>query len=169
MAIAIQVTDLRHSSVVPLILFSILLAATGGGAQAGGGVECVKTQCEGKGRTCVETLYAKEDACMKAANKKCNGVQLSEKFNCLKTELSPCALTRNSEQDACLADVRTCYASCGPLEGERADYWCVGEFGSAMTAAFCAADPANAKQIDQCEKAMGSKGPLSGGMTCDPL
>jgi hypothetical protein len=38
-----------------------------------------------------------------------------------------------------------------------------------MTAAFCAADPANAKQIDQCEKAMSSKGPLSGAMTCDSL
>lgn len=160
---------MRYPSVVTLILFSLLPGATGGGAQAGDGIECVKTQCEGKGRTCVEALYAEYDACMKAGNKKCNSVQLSEKFNCLKTELSPCALTRNEQQDACLADVRTCYASCGPFEGGRADYWCVGEFENATTAAFCAADPASARQMDQCEKAMSSKGPLSGGMTCDPL
>lgn len=163
-------TDLRHSRVATLLTLSfLLLGATGGGAQAAGGIECVKTQCESKGRTCVEELYVAYDACMKAGNKKCNGVQLSEKFKCLKTELSPCALTRNAQQDACLADVRTCYASCGPFEGPRADYWCVGEFGNAMTAAFCAADPANARQMDQCEKAMSSTGPLSGGMTCDGL
>lgn len=106
---------------------------------------------------------------MKAANKKCSGVQLSEKFKCLKTELSACALTRNTQQDACLADVRTCYAACGPLAGVRADYWCVGEFAEGTTAAFCAADPADARPMDQCEKAMSSRGPLSGGMTCESL
>ena len=47
---------------------AVLMAASS--ARAAGGVECVKTQCEGKGSSCVETLYVAYDACMKAGNTK---------------------------------------------------------------------------------------------------
>ena len=152
-----------------VVMFLLFLGATGRGAEAAGGAECVKAECEGKGRTCVETLYVTYEACRKAANKKCNGVQLAEKFNCLKAELTPCALTRNDTQAACLANVQACYASCGPFESGRADYWCVVDFDSGTTAGFCAADPATESITDQCIQAIGSGGQMFGGMTCDPL
>lgn len=144
----------------------LLLGATG--AWAAGGVDCFRTQCEGKGRTCVKTLYATYETCMKAARKTCDGVQPAEKFNCLKTELTPCAQTRNEKQAACLAEAQSCHASCGPFEGERTSYWCVGEFDNGVTAAFCAADMTSARPMAECEKALSGEGPI-GAMTCDPL
>ena len=157
---------MRKAGVVMLMFF---LSTAGGGAEAAGGVECVKARCEGKGRTCVETLYVTYEACRKAANKKCNGVQLAEKFNCLKAELTPCALTRNDKQAACLGEIQACYASCGPFESGRADYWCVVEFDTATTAGFCAADPANENIMDQCTQVVSAGGQMFGAMTCDPL
>ncbi|MGE4251273.1 MAG: hypothetical protein AB7F09_17945 [Parvibaculaceae bacterium] len=145
----------------------LLLGVSRGEVQAADSLECVKTQCEGRGKTCVEALYAAHDACMKAGNKKCSGVQPAEKFNCLKAELTPCALARNDRQASCLADMSSCHASCGPFDGGLTAYWCVGEFGNAVTAAFCAADMAAERPMDQCEKALGSAGPVS--MTCDSL
>jgi hypothetical protein len=157
---------MRKAGVVILML---LLGAAGGRAEAAGGVDCVKAECEGKGRTCVETLYVADEACRKAANKKCNGVQPADKFNCLKAELTPCALTRNDKQAACLADVQACYTSCGPFESGRADYWCVVDFDSGTTAGFCAADPAAESITDQCVQAISTGGQMFGGMTCEPL
>lgn len=149
----------------------LLMAAPSltGAARAGGGVECVKTQCEGKGRSCVEALYVAFDACMTAANKKCDSVPLSEKFNCLRSERSPCALTRNKEQTACLTEFRSCYQTCGPLDGKRADYWCVANMDKTATAAFCAAGPGSSKPMDQCAKAFSIEGPFEAWMTCESL
>lgn len=155
----------RYSALVVLIPLLFLLA---GETRAEGGVECVQKQCEAKGRSCVEALYVTHDACMKAGNKKCSTVQPAEKFNCLKTELKPCAQTRNAEQDACLESVRSCYASCGPFEAGRADFWCVGDLGTKTTGAFCVADPKDARLMDQCDKAFSSEGQV-GSMTCDSL
>jgi len=156
---------MRPFAVVILVVISFLLGAE---AQAASGVDCVKTQCEAKGRSCVETLYVAYEACMKAGNKKCMSALPADKFNCLRTELKPCALTRNEKQDACLVDVRSCYASCGPFESGRADFWCVGELATKTTGAFCAADPAAARLMDNCEKALSSEGQV-GAMTCEPL
>ncbi|WP_162913947.1 hypothetical protein [Taklimakanibacter lacteus] len=61
--------------------FALLILCLGA-AQASADVDCVKAECEGKGRTCVETLHVTCEACRKAANEKCNTVQLAEKFNC---------------------------------------------------------------------------------------
>jgi hypothetical protein len=159
---------MRHPR-LGLILLSLLLSASvGGGARAEGGVDCVKNQCEAKGRSCVETLYVAYEACMKAGNKKCASALPADKFNCLRTELKPCASARNEKQDACLAEVRSCYASCGPLESGRADFWCVGELATKTTGAFCAADPADARLMDKCDKAFSSEGQV-GSMTCEPL
>jgi hypothetical protein len=151
-----------------LILFSLLLT-TDAGARAEGGIECVRAQCEGKGRTCVETLHVTYEACRKAANKKCNTVQLAEKFNCLKAELTPCALARNDQQTACLEEVRSCHAACGPFADGKAHYWCVGEFDTLATAAFCAADPAAPSLMDDCGTTMNVEGQMLGALTCDPL
>ena len=140
-----------------------------GAAQASADVECVKTTCEGKGRTCVETLHVTYEACRKAANKKCNTVQFADKFNCLKAELTPCALTRNDRQAACLAEVQACYLSCGPWEEGRADYWCVLEFDTKATGTFCVADPGDTSLMDKCAKTVSGEGQMLGAMTCDPL
>ena len=148
----------------------VLMAASSptGAARAAGGLECVKAQCEGKGRSCVEALYVTYDACMRAGNKKCDSVPPAEKFNCLRSELTPCALTRNREQAACLTVFQSCYGTCGPLGGRRTDYWCVGYLGMDKrgAAAFCAADPGSSKPMDQCERAIGS---TAVSMTCEPL
>lgn len=156
--------EMWKPGIVTLILF---LGAAGAG-HAAGGVDCVKTQCEGTGRQCVETLYVAYEACMKAGNKKCNSVQPAEKFNCLRAELTPCALTRNDQQTACYENVRTCYATCGPFESERIGYWCVADYADMTTAAFCEANPADARPMDQCDKTMSAKGSFSA-MTCEPL
>ena len=132
-------------------------------------VACVKTQCEGKGKSCVETLYVTYDACVKTARAKCDSVPASEKFNCLTNGLRPCAVARNGEQDACLSDLTSCYRSCGPFQGKRNDYWCVASFGNRTAAVFCAADPANASPLDQCTKAFNDPQALQAGMTCEPL
>ena len=137
-------------------------------ARAAGGVDCVRTQCEGKGNSCVETLYVAYDACMKAGNTKCNAVPPAEKMNCLRTELTPCALTRNRENAACLTEFQSCYRTCGPLDGKRADYWCVADLArDKRAAAFCAADPSSSRPMDQCAKAFAKEGEVS--MSCDPL
>lgn len=150
---------------------TILLAASEptGAVWAAGGVECVKTQCEGKGRSCIEALYVTYGACMKAGNTKCNSVAPAERFNCLRSELTPCALTRNREQDACLTEFQSCYRTCGPLDGRQAYYWCVGELGRTVLAAFCAANPASSRPMDQCEKALSAERPLAVSMKCEPL
>lgn len=155
-------------AVFGLILLSLLLAASGGGARAEGGVDCVKARCEAKGSLCVEELYVAEEACRKAANKKCSSALPADKFKCLKTELTPCALTRNDRQNACLEEFRGCYASCGPFEAGRADFWCVGELATKTTGAFCIADPADARLMDKCEQAFGGEGQV-GSMACDSL
>ena len=147
---------------------AILMAASS--ARAAGGVECVKTQCEGKGSSCVELLYVAYDACMKAGNTKCNTVPPAEKMNCLRSELTPCALTRNKEQAACLTEFQSCYRTCGPLDGARTDYWCVADIGgNKRAAAFCAADPNSSTPMDQCAKAFTIQGPSEPSMSCDPL
>lgn len=151
---------------------ALLMAASSptGAARAAGGVECVKTQCEGKGDACVETLYVAYDACMKAGNTKCNAVPPAEKMNCLRTELTPCAMTRNSEQAACLTEFQSCYRTCGPLDGARADYWCVADLDKGKrVAAFCAADPNSSMQVDQCAKAFTKDGSSDVSMSCEPL
>lgn len=139
-----------------------------GAARAAGGVECVKTECEGKGRSCVEALYVTYDACMKAGNKKCDSVPPAEKLNCLRGELTPCALARNREQGACLTEFQSCYQTCGPLGGRRVGYWCVAYLGTDKrgSAAFCAAEPNSSSPVDQCAKAIG---PFAVSMTCEPL
>ena len=150
------------------VIAAILMAASS--ARAAGGVECVRTQCEGKGSSCVEALYVAYDACMKAVNTKCSAVPPAARMNCLRTELTPCASTRNSEQAACLADFQSCYRTCGPLDGKRADYWCVADLDRGKrAAAFCAADPDSAKPMDQCEKAFIKEGSSGVSMTCDGL
>jgi hypothetical protein len=151
------------------VTLGMLLTATVGAALAAGGIECVKAQCEDRGRRCVEALYVTHEACMKAGNKKCRSVQPADQFNCLKAELSPCARTRNEQEGACLEDVRSCYTTCGPFSGEQVGYWCVAEFGKTTTAAFCTLDPADPKVREQCGQAFGSQGELLGSMTCDPL
>ena len=150
------------------VIAAILMAASS--ARAAGGVECVKTQCEGKGSSCVEALYVAYDACMKAGNTKCNAVPPAEKMNCLRSELTPCALTRNGEQAAYLTEFQSCYRTCGPLDGKRADYWCVADLDRGKrAAAFCAADPDSAKPMDHCEKAFIKEGSSGVSMTCDGL
>lgn len=158
---------MRHPS-LGLLLLSLVLAAPVDGARAQGGVDCVKTRCEPKGRSCVETLHVTYEACMKAGNKKCMSALPADKFKCLKTELTPCALKRNDAQSVCLEDVRSCYASCGPFEAGRADFWCVGELATKTTGAFCVADPADARLMDNCDEAFGGEGQV-GSMTCDSL
>lgn len=156
---------MRIVTLIPLLL---LRGVPGGDAQAADGADCFKTQCEGKGRTCVQSLYVKYETCMKAGRKKCDRVQPADKFNCLTAELKPCALTRNDEQAQCLAEAKRCYASCGPIENGRTAYWCVVEFDNMVTAAFCAADMTSERPMTDCEKAVSGEGSF-GAMTCDPL
>jgi hypothetical protein len=145
----------------------LLATATIGFAHAAAGIECVKTQCEGNGRQCVEALHVTYNACTKAARAKCDKISPAEKFNCLRDGLRPCALTRNAEQAACLSEVMSCYRTCDPLPGKRNDYWCVADFNDGVTAAFCAADPSASSPIQQCTKAFNRPGVAS--MTCDGL
>ena len=154
--------------VLTLFLASCLIGFAEGSASAGGGVQCVRTQCEGPGQACIAALYKTYDACMAAGNQKCSGVAPADKFTCLKDELSPCATARNTQQAACLNEVQTCYTSCAPIEGERADFWCVGDLADERKAIFCEADPANPANIDVCEKQLSEAGAL-GGLTCDQL
>lgn len=156
---------MRQPGFAVLGLISFLLGAE---ARAETGLDCVRNQCEAKGRSCVETLYVTYEACMKAGNKKCMSALPADKFKCLKTELTPCALKRNDAQSVCLEDVRSCYASCGPFEAGRADFWCVGDLATKTTGAFCAADPAAASLMDNCGKVFGGEGQV-GSMTCDSL
>jgi hypothetical protein len=152
-----------------IMMLVVLLSAGCGATLAADRTQCVKTQCEDKGRKCVEALYVIHEACMKAGNKKCRSVQPADQFNCLKAELSPCGQGRNERQNACLEDVRSCYASCGPINGGRVGYWCVTEFGNIATAAFCALDAADPAFAEQCGQAFGSQVEQLGSMTCDPL
>jgi hypothetical protein len=149
---------------------AILMAASSptGAARAAGGLECVKTQCEGKGNSCIAALYVVYDACMKTGNVKCNSVTPAEKFNCLRSELTPCALTRNKEKDACLTEFQSCYRACGPLPGRRTDYWCVAYLDADKrgVAAFCTADPNSSRPMDRCARAIA---PYDVSMSCDPL
>ena len=151
--------------------FAVLLLAiaTIGSAHATTGVECVRAQCEGNGRKCVETLYATYNTCLKTARAKCEKVSPAEKFNCLRSELSPCAQTRNQEQAACLASVTTCYRACAPFQGKRNDYWCVADFDDPVTAAFCALPPGATSLGNQCNSAFNRPPSVSASMTCDPL
>ncbi len=150
-------------SFVMLFLFFLTVALAPASASAEGGVQCVRTQCEGQGQACVAALRTTYEACMAAGNRKCNAVQPSEKFTCLRNALKPCANERNAQQDVCLDTVRSCYASCAPMEGERADYWCVGDDGTAI---FCEANPANPGNVDACGSELANKG-ATGGMTCE--
>ncbi|MBK9078533.1 MAG: hypothetical protein WBP38_13610 [Hyphomicrobium sp.] len=161
---------MRQQAVVTfMLLFMLIAGLPGGSALAGGGVECITSQCEAKGRPCVETLYATYAACMKAGNAKCAGAKAMEKFKCLTSELHPCASTRTKDEEACLAEFKSCYATCGPLEGKRADYWCMATFGDTATAGFCAADPSSSKQMDQCAKVFTRKGDFEATMSCQQL
>jgi hypothetical protein len=45
----------------------------------------------------------------------------------------------------------------------------VGNFGKTRTAAFCAADPANPKNVDPCVKVMSSRGTAPEALTCESL
>ena len=159
---------MRHRIIVALIFGLLLAGAAASAVRAEGGADCVRSQCEAKGRTCVEATYTANDACMKAARKTCDSVQPADKFNCLKRELTPCALARNSQQDACLEDVRACHAACGQFSGERTHFWCVGDLGNMTTGAFCEADPTDARLMDECGKLFTLDGQV-GSMTCDPL
>ena len=153
-------------------IVAILMAASSptDAARAAGGVQCVQTQCEGKGKSCIEALYVTYDACMKAGNVKCNSVPPAERFNCLRSELTPCASTRGKETDACQTEFQSCYRTCGPLDGKRADYWCVADVDRGKrAAAFCATDPNSSKPMDQCAKAFAKEGPVEVSMSCDPL
>lgn len=147
-----------------LLIVLLLATAPLHAGSASANIECVKTQCESKGRPCVETLNVAYDACTKTARKACDAVPAAEKFNCLRNNLSPCAQERNKQQAACLTEVRTCYKSCGPLPGKRADYWCVTDSGTGATGAFCAANP-DASPLGQCAKLFRA----NVGMTCEPL
>jgi hypothetical protein len=71
------------------ILVFLLATATIGSAHAATEVECVRAQCEGNGRTCVEALHVSYNACLRAARAKCEKVSPAEKFNCLREGLSP--------------------------------------------------------------------------------
>ena len=82
---------------------------------------------------------------------------------------TPCAVTRNDQQTACLEAVKSCHATCGPFADGKVHYWCVGEFDTLATAAFCAADPAAASMMDECWTTMSAEGQMLGAMTCDPL
>lgn len=151
-------------------IVAILMAASSptDAARAAGGVQCVETQCEGKGKSCIEALYVAYDACMKTGNSKCNAVPPAEKFNCLRRELAPCASTRGTATEACLVDFQSCYRTCGPLDGRRTYYWCVGYLDGEKkgVAAFCAADPDSSRPMDPCAKALA---PYPVSMSCDPL
>jgi hypothetical protein len=146
----------------------ILATAAIGAAHAASGFECVKAQCEGKGRTCVEMLYVSYNACLKAARAKCETVPAAEKFKCLTSGLSPCAQTRNKEQALCLADAQTCYRTCAPFADKRTHYWCVADTRNGATATFCGAS-SGTSPFDQCTKAFDKMAQLDGGMTCEPL
>lgn len=152
---------MRRTRLISLLLLITPLLAAG---QANANVECVKTRCESKGRPCVETLNVAYEACTKTARKNCDAVPVSEKFNCLRNGLAPCSATRNKEQTACFEEVRTCYKSCGPFAGKRADFWCVTDSGPGATAAFCATNP-DSSPLGQCAKAFKAEV----GMTCDQL
>lgn len=147
----------------------LLATATIGFAHAASGIECVKAQCEGNGRKCVETLHVTYNACLKAARAKCDKIPPAEKFNCLKDGLSPCARTRNEEQAACLSNVTSCYQACGPFPDKRNDYWCVADFNDGVTAAFCAVDPGSTLLGNQCNKAFNRPSSAVASMTCDPV
>lgn len=147
----------------------LLAALPAGASHAASGVECFKAQCEGKGRICVEAAYAASDTCTKAARKKCDTVPAAEKFNCLRSNLAPCAQTRNKEQAACLASVQTCYKSCEPFAGRNVNYWCVADKRNGATAAFCSASSDTASPFEQCAKAFDQTAEVTGGMTCEAL
>jgi len=151
--------------VVTIVLMSFSIGFAASGASATGGAQCVRTECEGKGQACIAALQTTYDACMADGNRKCRSAQPAEKFSCLRRELKPCATERNAQQAACLDDVRSCYGGCAPMEGKRADYWCVGDEG---TAVFCEADPATPEDVDVCQRALIEKGE-QGGMTCESL
>lgn len=153
-----------------IYFFAVFLLATAapGASHAASGFECVRAQCEGKGRTCVETLYGTYNACTKAARAVCEKVSPAEKFNCLRAGLSPCAQTRNKEQAACLADARTCYQACAPFQGKQTRYWCVADTRRGATAAFCEANPGSSP-FEPCTKAFDKTAELTGGMTCESL
>lgn len=147
----------------------LLLTMPAGASHAATGAECFKAQCEGKGRMCVEAVYAASDTCAAAARKKCDTVPAAEKFNCLRSGLSPCAQTRNKEQAACLADVQACYKTCEPFPGKNVNYWCVADKRKGATAAFCSATPDASSPFEQCAKAFDKTAELTGGMTCESL
>lgn len=153
------------------ILFVLLLVAgtPTGASHAATGVACFKAQCESKGRTCVGAAYAASDACTKAARKKCDAVPAAEKFNCLRSGLTPCARSRNQEQAACLASVQSCYKTCAPFPGKGVNYWCVADTRNGATAAFCTAGPGIASPFEQCTKSFDKTAELNGGMTCESL
>lgn len=154
---------------MPFVLLLLLATAPVGTSHAATGAECFKAQCEGKGRTCVETTYVSYDVCVKTARKKCDTVPAAEKFNCLRSGLTPCAQTRNKGQAACLADVQSCYKTCAPFAGNRVNYWCVADTRNGATAAFCAASSGSSSPFEQCTKVFDKTAELTGGMTCESL
>lgn len=97
---------------------------------------------------------------MAAGNRACSSVAPADKFTRLRNELTPCATERNAQQAACLNEIQSCYASCAPMEGERADFWCVGDLGDERKAIFCEADPANPQNVDVCENQLSEAGAL---------
>lgn len=152
---------MRQPRLIPvLLMIAIPLTAK----HASASVECVKTKCEGNGRACVQTLNVSYETCTKAARKGCDAVPASEKFNCLRNGLSPCAAARNKEHASCFAGFQACYRSCGPLPGKRADFWCVTDSGPDATGAFCATNP-DAPPLGQCRKLFKAEV----GMTCEQL
>lgn len=138
-------------------------------AEAVNPLQCAKAQCGAKSQTCFESYYDKFETCVKVGRKKCDSVPFPEKSKCIRGEISPCSVTRNKEQSACVTEVSSCIATCGLVVGKQLYYWCKVETGNTKVSAFCAVDVTSPNKTEQCAKGFTVEAGGEAKMTCEPL
>jgi hypothetical protein len=136
------------------LLIALVWACASGAAFADDPGACFNARCQGKAQSCLSNASDTEKACQKSGRAACDKVYLSQKFTCLTKALSLCSSTHRTSEAACLDDVHSCSAACGPSDGKTVRYWCTARVDDAPVSGFCAASPdkREPEQVDLCYK-----------------
>ena len=142
------------------------------GARADDHEKCVKASCEAKARSCFVAASETTESCLKSARQACDTVMPSEKANCLRGGLIPCARTRNASKASCLDTFKSCYATCGTSDPKKIDLWCTFQDTAAQKSGFCGGltNSSVREAAAECARQLFPEGhPDSTDLTCETL
>jgi hypothetical protein len=144
----------RSMRLLPRLIVQLALAYPSGVAMADDPAACFNARCQDKAQSCLTAAADVENACQKSARAACDKVLMSQKFACLSKALNLCGPAHSKAEAACLEEVHSCGAACGPSEGKTANYWCTARVDDVWKSGFCAAprDQRVREQWDQCYK-----------------